>query len=305
MTNERPPRLDLNLLVILEMVISEGSLTRAATRLGTTQSAISHSIARLRELTGDPLFTRMSRGIVPTKRARAMAMDVRRSVEMLEQALGKAHIPFDPMTDRRRYLLHFPGGLECHLLPAILAAVSPRQGPRFRIVNSRSTKPLAEREPEETWLGIDYEPVTTGGFSSLHCADVQPLLMMRKGHPACAGTITRAAFEAAQHVVLVGIGDNRQPKLAASLEEGRIERDIRYSVSTIGALQELVAGSDMISTLLPSVARHCECSGRFEVRPLPFQIAPIGIYLVWRDEDQLDPGNAWLRALLREALCKS
>src|SRR5512144_3396081 len=93
--------LDANLLLVLHLVLQEGSATRAARRLHLTQSAVSNALARLRSQLGDPLVVRTGRGLAPTPRAEQMAPLLSAAFADLERALGREG--FDPSTCTRTF----------------------------------------------------------------------------------------------------------------------------------------------------------------------------------------------------------
>jgi DNA-binding transcriptional LysR family regulator len=118
---------DLNLLVALDALLAERSVTRAAARLGLTQSAASHALARLRRLTGDELLGRGRDGMVPTLRAEAMRVPLRRA---LEEIVGTLSSPgaFDPKTARVRVFIGTSDYAELVLLPGVVARLA-REAP--------------------------------------------------------------------------------------------------------------------------------------------------------------------------------
>src|SRR5262245_23092781 len=94
--------LDLNLALVLHALLTERSVSRAAKRLGLSQSATSHALARLRSALGDPLVVRSPHGIVPTARAEAIAASLAAGLELLEKSLV-APPRFEPETTARRF----------------------------------------------------------------------------------------------------------------------------------------------------------------------------------------------------------
>src|SRR5690349_21998338 len=98
------PGIDLNLLVVLEALIETRSVTAAADRVGLTQSATSHALARLRSALGDPLFVRSRAGLVPTERTLALAGPLRDALERVRRAVAPP-AAFDPSTAKRRFVL--------------------------------------------------------------------------------------------------------------------------------------------------------------------------------------------------------
>src|SRR5882672_3501251 len=100
-------RFDLNLLVVFDILMMERSVTRAAERLGRTQSAISHSLARLREQLGDPLLVKGGRRMEPTAFALEFVEQARPILRSIQRVLSPRHV-FDPATSRRIFRLAAP-----------------------------------------------------------------------------------------------------------------------------------------------------------------------------------------------------
>src|SRR4051812_48254949 len=111
--------LNLNLLVLLDALAEERNVTRAARRVGLTQSAASNALAQLRLLLRDPLFVRARRGVVPTERALALAGPVRQALQLLETALEGSQ-GFDARTARRTFVLAASDYAEYVVLPPLL-----------------------------------------------------------------------------------------------------------------------------------------------------------------------------------------
>ena len=97
-------RIDLNLFVVFDAIYTEGGVTAASRRLNLSQPAVSHALARLRGIVGDPLFERRGAVMIPTPVARAMIEPVRRALKTLETSLGAVDA-FDPATDARRFTI--------------------------------------------------------------------------------------------------------------------------------------------------------------------------------------------------------
>src|SRR5215831_14198435 len=119
--------LNLNLLPVLDALLAERSVSRAGTRLGMSQPAVSNALAQLRAVLGDPLFVRGPRGMVPTERALALAAPLRAALAQIEQGLGP-NPPFDPATAQRRFTLLTNDFVAFTLLPRLLARLS-REAP--------------------------------------------------------------------------------------------------------------------------------------------------------------------------------
>src|SRR6185312_8282814 len=124
------PRIDLNLLSVLEAVLAEGSVAKAANRLHITPSAVSNALARLRLMIGDPLVSRRGRGIVPTPRALELAPLLAKSLRELREAVRTG--AFDPATTTRRFTLALSDAAQVALLTRI-AGLLARRMPRAKL----------------------------------------------------------------------------------------------------------------------------------------------------------------------------
>ena len=124
-------RIDLNLLVVLEAIYTEGGLTRAAERLHVTQPAVSYALGRLRELLGDPLFVRQGHGMAPTPFMRTMIEPLRQALRGIEAVLNDMQ-HFDPATAERRFTLGCRDTLESLVLPRLLNRIT-RAAPRVEL----------------------------------------------------------------------------------------------------------------------------------------------------------------------------
>src|SRR4029079_13537643 len=113
-------RLDLNLLVAFDALLTERSVTRAAARLGLGQSAMSHNLGRLRTLFGDELLTRGAEGMRPTPRALALADPVRVTLAQIQAAVLQREA-FDPATADRPFRIGLADSIEVALIPGLMA----------------------------------------------------------------------------------------------------------------------------------------------------------------------------------------
>src|SRR5262249_935344 len=116
-------RVDLNLFVVFDAIYAEGGITRASQRLNLSQPAISHALARLREMFGDELFVRHKRTMRPTPMARQLIEAVRQSLQGLERTLTQVD-RFDPTTARKRFTVGIRDPLEAAILPRLLKQIS-------------------------------------------------------------------------------------------------------------------------------------------------------------------------------------
>ena len=147
-------RIDLNLLVARDALLTERSVTRAAARVGLGQSAMSHNLARLRALFGDELLTRGPEGMRPTPRALALADPVRIALSQIE-ALVSRDEAFDPRTAERLFRIGLPDSTEVPLGPALLAHLcEAAPGVRLRLYSTDRLRLLDELDADRLDLGV-------------------------------------------------------------------------------------------------------------------------------------------------------
>ena len=175
-------RLDLNLLVALEALIEEGNVSRAAERLFITQSAMSKTLGRLRELFDDPLFIRKGSGMVATPRAEQLARQLPQVLLAVQQML--APLTFDPLTYEGQFNLLLQGHMGLWLLPLLIQRLGA-SAPNVRLsALSRVDKPFEQLNNGKLDFILQAQlqaypadlRLTTLGYAP-------PLLLARKGHP--------------------------------------------------------------------------------------------------------------------------
>ena len=193
---------DLNLLITLDVLLAEGSVTRAARRLRLSPSAMSRALARLRETTGDPLLVRAGRELVPTPRA----LELRARVGSLLGEVLAVLAPkqaLDPRQLAQTFTLRASDGFVENFGPALLAHIGAQApGVRLRFVQKLDRESVQLREGS-----IDLE---TGVIGSLTSPEVRTRRLfgdrfvgvVRNGHALAQGDISAERYAAGQHVLV-------------------------------------------------------------------------------------------------------
>ena len=164
-------RIDLNLLVHLNALLTERSVTRAAARVGIGQSAMSHNLARLRELFDDELLTRGSDGMRLTPRAVTLLEPMQTMLAQVEALVSRNHA-FDPATAVRTFRFGLPDSMEILIMPALLARmreVAP--GIHLRLHNSDASRLFEDLDADEMDLAIGYEMLLQGQIGRASCRE--------------------------------------------------------------------------------------------------------------------------------------
>lgn len=299
MRDPRLSRLDLNLLAVFDAIISEGSLTKAGTRLGLTQSAVSHALGRLRELTGDTLFERTGRGIRPTPVAQAMAENVAAAMDLLRASLRNTHEVFDAAGAGRTFLLAIPAGIDAIIVPDLARLTAEFTELRFRISGSRARNLASELRFGEVWLALDAEPMTRPGYRSELLFEDPLVLIARRGHPQLAGGVSAALFAELPQVTLAWAADAGATPSTMLLGQAGLQRMTKLAVPNIATLPSVVEVSDLVGTMSLKMARSFARHFAIDIHALPAEVPPMPVYMVWHEALERDEGHAWLRATLK------
>jgi len=291
------PRPDLNLLVTLDVLLAEGSVARAAQRLGLSPSAMSRALARLREATGDPLLVRAGRGLVPTPRA----LELRGRVGQLVQDGEAVLRPIDKLDLKqlvRTLTLRVREGFVETFGPALIARVG-KEAPgvclSFVQKLDKDSAPLRDGIVD---LEIGVVGDTTGPEVRAQALFRDRFIgVVRKGHPLSKGKVTPARYAAGKHVVVARRPLKRGP-LDDALEPLGLTRDIVTIVGGFSTALALARTSDLIAT----VPEHHTGSLRPGMHSfaLPVALPEFTVSLLWHPRLDADLAHRWLRGCVRD-----
>ena len=289
---------DLNLLVTLDVLLTEGSVVGAAKRLQLSPSAMSRALARLREATGDPLLVRAGRSLVPTPRA----LELRERVGQLVQDAEAVLRPVETLDLKRlvrTFTLRNRDGFVENFGPYLIARVGEQApGVRLRFV----PKPDKDSTPLRDG-SVDLE---TGVIGKTMGPEVRAQALfrdrfvgvVRTGHPLCKGRVTPRRYAAGRHVGVSRRGLDRG-RIDDALEPLGLKREI---VTLVGGFSEALALA-RVSDLIASVPERSTGNlrdGMFSF-PLPVSLPEITISLLWHPRLDADPAHRWLRGCVRDA----
>ena len=296
-------RIDLNLLVTLDALLTTRSVTAAARRLGLGQPATSHALRRLRDLLGDPLLVRAGRGLEPTPRAEALAAPLARLLRDAEQLL-RTETTFDQRRSRRVFRLVCPD-LTLPFLPEILGAITP-VAPRVRVeVRQPGTTSAAEAliaggddlalaPPQADVPGLIQRSLGTVRWAVFARAD-HPALARR--HPGADPRLGLAAWLRHPHVV-VRTGSSSPSLVERAIAEAGHARQVGVQVPSFLAAALVVARTELFlaapRVLLAPLARSL---GLVVLDP-PIALPPVPAVALWPERLHLDPGHRWFRDLV-------
>jgi DNA-binding transcriptional LysR family regulator len=292
-------RPDFNLLVTLDAVLSEGSVTRAARRLGLSPSAMSRSLARLRETTGDPLLVRAGRGLVPTPRALELRERVGQLVQDAEAVLRPSE-DLDLTKLERTFTLRTSEGFVENFGPELIARVAaeaPRVRLRFVQKPDKEAAPLREGSVDlETGV---VEPTTGPELRAQSLLRDRLVGVVRRGHPLARARVTRSHYLKGRHISVSRDGIRQWP-IDTVLETLGLEREVVTVVAGFATAVGLARASDLIASV---PERHtANLREGMHTFPLPVATPEFTVSLLWHPRLDADPAHRWLRGLVR-AIC--
>lgn len=294
-------RIDLNLLVLFEAVLEELHVARAAKRLHVSPSAVSHGLGRLRRLMNDPLFLKQPKGVVPTERARSLAVPVAEILERAREVIESAEA-FDPRHSRRRFVIGAPDGASAVLLPSLLAELRSAApgidlGVRNLVGNFDAAFTALDRR--ELDLAVVPMPEMPARFASAKLYDEDFVVVRRTGHPA-GSKLTLAAYCSAPHLVVSNSGDPTGPIDAELAKRGKSRRVV-LTVSNFMHALAILSESDLMAALPRHfVAKHGARYGlKSSEPPFPFLSSPLRAVVPRAAMN--DAGLAWLLGAMERA----
>jgi len=293
------PKPDLNLLVTLDVLLAEGSVAGAARRLGLSPSAMSRTLARLRETTGDPLLVRAGRGLVPTPRA----LELRERVGQLVQdgtAVLRPVEKIDLGQLTRAFTLRTSDGFVENFGPHLIARVGAEApGVRLRFVQKTDKDSVPLRDG-----AVDLE---TGVVGRASAPEVKTRALfrdrfigvVRKGHALAKGRITPARYAAGRHICVSRRGVDRGP-IDEALDPLALRRQIVTIVGGFSTALALARATDLIASV---PERHTgTLRAGMHSFPLPVSIPQITVSLLWHPRLDADPAHRWLRECVLKAV---
>lgn len=301
---------DLNLLRVFDAILEEGSVTRASQRLGLTQSAVSHALGRLRHHFDDPLFVRVSSGMVPTARALEVGPRVHEALSQLRSALQPSR--FDPDAADRRFTIA-TGAYGCAILAPPAAATLAQRAPRAELLIRHPEPDIIEqldgRRADFAFWVDDATPERVA-VTPLFTEDL--VWAVRPDHPL-RGKVTLEALAAVPHVVIsarVSPLEARSTVADAAwkglrpfqeiLAQRGLSHRIGVIVPDIYSAMAVAARSNMATLVPRRLGRMSEQLGALRLIEPPHPTPDLRVSLMALRERLGEPALAWMHDLLVE-----
>lgn len=305
-------RIDLNLLVILQVLLEEESVTRAAIRLNLSQSALSKSLTRLRNHLQDPLFTRTAHGLKPT----IHALQLQQKLPSLLQGLYQlTQAPsFEPSTSERHFSISMLESAYATLLPCFIGPLLKQASHIHLDVLSwkeGAIQALQQGKVDFGITGIDFyedHRLTTqnlpDGIAHTLLFHDQQTCLVNENHPALIalenGVWDITSYLNYKHLQVCCEGDKFWA-LDYYLEKQGKQRNIFSTLPDFYGAASVCAHSDLIFTLPSSFVPHAQKLYPLKQIPLPFVFSEMAYALLWHQRNTDEPGHKWVK----EMICRS
>lgn len=292
-------RPDFNLLIALDVLLAEGSVARAARRMGLSPSAMSRALERLRTTTGDPLLVRAGRGLVPTPRAQDLRARVAELVQETEAVLRPA-AALNLATLERTFILRVSDGFVENFGPDLIARLGA-EAPGLRLCFVPKT------DKESAPLRDGTVDLDTGVIGKATGPEVRTQALfrdrfvgvLRQGHPLGRGAVTLADYAAGRHILVSRRGFARG-QIDEALAPLGLERQIVTIVGGFSAALALARASDFIASVPERQTGNLRAG--MHSFPLPVALPDFTVSLLWHPRMEADPAHRWLRGRVRD-LC--
>jgi DNA-binding transcriptional LysR family regulator len=283
------------LLRLLDVLHRTRSVTQAAELLGQSQPTVSIWLARLRKGLGDPLFVRTPTGMQPTPRADALIGPVREALASL-QRLAASEEPFDPARATRSFRICMTDASHITLLPKLLAhlrALASGVQVAAARIDERTAEALQSGEAD---LALGLVPWLEAGFYQQTLFPQDWVCLVNPRHPRIKKMLTRRAYEAEGHVVI--IGGTGAELLASTLKRAKVTRRVVLELPGFLGLGAIVASTDLVATLPRQIGEALAASAGLSMHACPIAVPPFTVKQHWHARAHQDGANRWLRSVV-------
>lgn len=304
--------IDLNLLRVFDVLLEERSVTRAGTRLGLTQSAVSHALNRLRYHLDDELFQRNANRMQPTRRALEIGPSLHAALSQLQGALTPPD--FDPAVSERRFDVA-AGAYACAVLVPVVVAELQASAPNVLLQIGENPPDLVEQldsgRIDFVIAGIDQAPER---FARERLIQEELAWVVRAGHPLADIGASLTELVSIPHVVVAGrreavsrstIGLRSSWEDMGAFESELAKRGMTRKVGVVApdtfSAMAIVVRSEMAALIPRRLALLSSQSGRLALIEPPYESPSVDVSLLYRKDRLAEPPMAWMRRLLSDA----
>ena len=285
---------DLNLFIAFDVIYTEKNLTKAGQVLGITQPAVSNALSRLRELFGDDLFIRTSKGMIPTPVANQIIKDVRSALSLIQNTISETE-KFDPSIAEMTFKISIGDSSEYRLLPLLIKELA-EIAPKIKVETYLTPRKDAPRELASGTIDFSIDPPVHSDPHLKHekIYEEDYVMIVRKDHPILSlKEITIEDYLKLSHIHI----SNRKTGLGhvdMALYRLGLSSDISLRAQHFLVAPYIVEQSDLAITTTKGFAVDRDLAWR----ELPFEIEPLILHLYWHEAKDSDPSTKWMKDLM-------
>lgn len=288
--------IDLKLLAVINELHRTRSVSQAAQNLDLSQSAISMSLAKLREHFRDPLFVRTSAGMEPTPHATELINILKKAEDLLQMAL-EHHVVFEPAVSDRTFHLSSRDIGQVRLLPPLmkrLNEIAPSVRIDLRSISENTPRLL---ESGEVDLAVGFIAPMGAGFCQQTLFTERYVCVARVGHLRIGKNLTLEQYQHEAHLQLTTSGTGHG-MVEKAVEAQGIRRKIGLRVPSLLGVDSIIANTDFLMLLPEQMGLIMAKSGAIKVLQLPFEAPTYKVMQHWHERYSGDPANKWLRGVV-------
>lgn len=288
--------IDTHMLRILQLLLTERSVSRSAMKLGLSQPAVSNALRRLRDLTGDAILVRSRNGMVPTERGLellAHANDALSAIRHITEPPGA----FVPATSTREFHIGAPDYLDAMFLPNI-AEILRREAPHAKFIVHPINADYdyaggLENGNLDIVIGNWLEPASQMHMSRLF--DDEVVCMTGSHNPAAHRKLELKQYLELPHLAPFPYVSERQSFIDGCLAAEGLSRNIQMTIPYFGQVAGMLLRTDLIFTTGVQFAQHYARYLPITILPSPFPFPPMRFYMLWHRRSRGAPEVTWLR----------
>ena len=286
----------LSSLVLFDALMAEQSVSRAAERVATSPSAMSHALRRLRRTFNDELIRRTPRGMEPTQRARDFWPFLRQGLQQIQRGLEQ-QLRFDPKRSERTFRLAISDYLVACILPRVCVRLREEAPGVTLVVEYLSTQDRhAAQEPGEIQLRVCASSWGRAYRQERVLSD-RFLVVMRRGHPAAAEEMTPERLLSLPFLKVSNAMIGSQA-IDEELEKRGVSRWVPLIIPNLSAVIPIVANSDLCAFLPGQWVKMHDDRDSLAKMSIPTPEIEYTVDVIWQKDDDRDAGHRWLRELI-------
>ena len=293
-------RVNLNLLVAFDALMTERHVTRAAERMHLSQSAMSTILGQLRDLFDDELLVRGPKGMIPTPFALSITAQVRDILQKIDETLSQSY-EFCPKDSDRLFHIGMSDYAEFAFLPDLVKRLEVEApNVRLRIFHMTTLESLQPFESGKIELAIGIVCGISPHLQSEFLYSETGRVVGRKGHPLFKSKITLKKYLSARHLSsayhqppFIGLVDQ-------TLNEMGHKRHISLATEIAVPAMLVLNQTDLVATTASRIAMHLQKQYKMEVQAMPFKMEPVEVVQAWHRQMDSDPAHRWLRGVISQ-----